>query len=71
MIAAIVAEYFGGPINRLGPVITQNASFARYDNAWAAIVVASGIGLGLFVLAVMLERALMPWRREAVDDSLG
>ena len=71
VIAAIVAEYFGGPINRLGPVITQNASFARYDNAWAAIVVASGIGLGLFVLAVMLERALMPWRREAVDDSLG
>jgi len=71
VIAAIVAEYFGGPINRLGPVITQNASFARYDNAWAAIVVASGIGLGLFVLVILLERALMPWRREAIDGSLG
>lgn len=64
VIAAIVAEYFGGPINRLGPVITQNASFARYDNAWAAIVIASALGLILFALAVVAER-LVPWRRPA------
>jgi len=63
VIAAIVAEYFGGPQSRLGPVITQNASFARYANAWAAIVVASAVGLGLFVLAVLAERLLMPWKR--------
>jgi len=62
VIAAIVAEYFGGPFDRLGPVITQNASFARYDNAWAAIVIASLLGLGLFGLAVAAER-LVPWRR--------
>lgn len=61
VIAAIVAEYFGGPQNRLGPVITQNASFARYDTAWAAIVMASLLGLALFVLAVAAER-LVPWR---------
>lgn len=63
VIAAIVAEYFGGPVNRLGPVITQNASFARYDNAWAAIVVASAIGLALFGLAVLAQRVLMPWKQ--------
>jgi NitT/TauT family transport system permease protein len=63
VIAAIVAEYFGGPLSRLGPVITQNASFARYDVAWAAIVVASAVGLGLFVLAVVAEKAAMPWKR--------
>ena len=63
VIAAIVAEYFGGPTNRLGPVITQNASFSRYDNAWAAIVVASALGLVLFVLAVGIERAITPGRR--------
>ena len=63
VIAAIVAEYFGGPTNRLGPVITQNASFSRYDNAWAAIVVASAIGLILFVLALGLERLMTPGRR--------
>ncbi len=65
VIAAIVAEYFGGPQSRLGPVITQNASFARYDVAWAAIVVASGIGLGLFALALAAEYLLMPWRRRS------
>jgi NitT/TauT family transport system permease protein len=63
VIAAIVAEYFGGPQNRLGPVITQNAAFSRYANAWAAIVVASAIGLALFALAVAAERLAMPWRR--------
>ncbi len=63
VIAAIVAEYFGGPTSRLGPVITQNASFARYDVAWAAIVVASAVGLGLFLVAVLVERVAMPWKR--------
>lgn len=62
VIAAIVAEYFGGPTDRLGPVITQNASFARYDSAWAAIVVASVLGLILFALALAAERVLMPWK---------
>lgn len=63
VIGAIVAEYFGGPQDRLGPVITQNAAFTRYDSAWAAIVVASLIGLVLFTLAVMAERFAMPWKR--------
>ncbi len=68
VIAAIVAEYFGGPVDRLGPVITQNASFARYDNAWAAIVVASVIGLGLFAIAVGAERVLMPWKQSETSQ---
>lgn len=63
VIAAIVAEYFGGPQSRLGPVITQNASFARYDAAWAAIAIASLIGIVLFALAVSVERLAMPWKR--------
>lgn len=62
VIAAIVAEYFGGPQSRIGPVITQNASFARYDAAWAAIVVASAIGLGLFALAAVLERLVLSYK---------
>jgi NitT/TauT family transport system permease protein len=63
VIAAIVAEYFGGPTNRLGPLITQNASFARYDNAWAAIVVASALGLTLFGAALLIERLVTPGAR--------
>jgi len=63
VIAAIVAEYFGGPTNRLGPVITQNASFSRYDNAWAAIVVASVLGLVLFGIALFIGRLVTPGQR--------
>ncbi len=63
VIAAIVAEYFGGPQNRLGPFITQNASFSRYANAWAAIVVASAIGLALFAFSAVVEKISMPWKQ--------
>lgn len=63
VIAAIVAEYFGGPQDRIGPTISQSASFSRYDDAWAAIVVASAIGLALFVLASAAERIVTPWRQ--------
>lgn len=67
VIAAIVAEYFGGPQDRLGPVITQNAAFTRGDAVWAAIVVASAVGLGLFGLAMLVERFAMPWKRPAAE----
>jgi NitT/TauT family transport system permease protein len=62
VIAAIVAEYFGGPQDRIGTVITSNAAFARYDAAWAAIAAASALGLVLFAAVVVAERFLMPWR---------
>ena len=62
VIAAIVAEYFGGPQDRIGNIITSSAAFARYDVAWAAIAVASAVGLGLFAAALLLERVSMPWR---------
>lgn len=62
VIAAIVAEYFGGPQDRIGNVITSNAGFARYDAAWAAIAVASAVGLALFATALLVERLSMPWR---------
>ena len=62
VIAAIVAEYFGGPQDRIGNVITSNAGFAKYDVAWAAIAMASTIGLVLFAGALVVERVSMPWR---------
>ena len=62
VIAAIVAEYFGGPQDRIGNVITSNAGFAKYDVAWAAIAMASVIGLVLFAVALVVERVSMPWR---------
>ena len=50
------------PQDRIGNVITSNAAFARYDVAWAAIAVASVVGLALFAAALLVERVSMPWR---------
>lgn len=63
VIAAIVSEYFGGPRQALGVYISQRASLTRFDEVWAAIVVASAIGLTLYALVVALERVCTPWQR--------
>ena len=67
VIAAIVAEYFGGPQDRIGNVITSNVALVRYDVAWAAIAVASALGLVLFAVALLVERVSMPWRAAMGD----
>lgn len=61
VIAAIVAEYFGGRQDALGPMITQSAGLTRYDDAWAAVLAGTLIGMVLYVLTVAAERFLMPW----------
>ncbi len=67
LIAAIVAEYFGGTQGSLGQIITQAAGLTQYDRAWAAVVVASAMGIALFALAVLFERTAVPWRRARAD----
>ena len=61
VIAAIVAEYFGGRQDALGPIITQSAGLTRYDDAWAAVLAGTLIGTVLYLVVVALERAVMPW----------
>jgi NitT/TauT family transport system permease protein len=61
VIAAIVAEYFGGKQIALGPLITQSAGLARYDDAWAAVLAGTLIGTALYLSAILLERLAMPW----------
>lgn len=60
LISAIVAEYFGGTQGSLGQLITQSAGLTQYDRAWAAVVVASVMGLALFTAALALERVVVP-----------
>jgi NitT/TauT family transport system permease protein len=61
VIGAVVGEYFGGPQYALGVYITSEAYVFRYMNAWAAILIASAMGI-IFYLAVSgLERLLLPW----------
>ena len=61
IIVAIVAEYFGGPQDVLGQYIISKANLFVFPDAWAAIVVASMIGITLYGLVLVAERFAMPW----------
>jgi NitT/TauT family transport system permease protein len=61
LIGAIVAEYFGGPQNALGQYIISRANLFQFPEAWAAIVVASLIGIGSYLAVSAIERLVMPW----------
>jgi len=63
VIGAVVGEFFGGPQYSLGIYVTNQTGSFKYPNAWAAIVVACALGIGLYLLAALVERIAMPWRR--------
>ena len=62
VIGAVVGEFFGGPLYALGIYITLESGHSRYPSAWAAILLACALGIGLYLVAVGLERLVMPWR---------
>jgi NitT/TauT family transport system permease protein len=68
VIAAIVAEYFGGRQDALGPLIVQSAGLTRYDDAWAGVFAGAAIGITLYFIAVTLERIAMPWNTVGEDS---
>lgn len=61
LIGAIVGEYFGGSNLVLGRIIVESASFLRFSEAWAAIVIVSAMGIGFYLLILAIERVVMPW----------
>lgn len=61
IIAAIVAEYFGGSQQVLGQYILNKASLFVFPDAWAGILVASILGVALYGLVLVTERLVMPW----------
>ncbi len=61
LIAAIVAEYFGGPQDVLGQYIVNRANLFQFPDAWAAILVASILGVVFYLLVLAAERLFMPW----------
>jgi len=62
VIAAVVAEYFGGLQDGLGSRITSAAAFTAYPRAWAFVVGACVLGLMFYLGTLLLERLAMPWR---------
>ncbi|GAA0728797.1 ABC transporter permease subunit [Dactylosporangium roseum] len=62
VIAAVVAEYFGGLQDGLGARITSAAAFTAYPRAWAFVVGACVLGLVFYLTTLLLERLAMPWK---------
>ena len=56
VIAALVAEYFGGPANGVGTAIASYAKSGRAALAFAFVVGGIAIGLLFFLVTSLLER---------------
>ena len=68
MIVAIVGEYFGGSYDALGVLIRSKAQIFDFVTAWAGILVASVLGIALYLAVVILERLVVRWAPEARDS---
>jgi NitT/TauT family transport system permease protein len=62
VIAAVVAEYFGGLQDGLGSHITSAAANSAYGRAWAYVAASCALGLIFYVCAITVERVAIPWR---------
>lgn len=67
VIAAIVAEYFGGRQDALGPLIVQSAGLSRYATAWAAVTAGSLLGISLYLLVTAVEKVTISWTPDEVS----
>ncbi|HZG34835.1 MAG TPA: ABC transporter permease [Gaiellaceae bacterium] len=65
MIGAIVGDYFGGSQESLGILIRRSAGVFAFTEAWAAIVVASVLGISFYAAVALAERAVMRWHPTA------
>ena len=64
MIGAVVGEYFGGSFNALGVLIRSDAQILDFTTAWAGIVIASVLGIALYLAVAIAERYLVRWSPE-------
>ena len=65
MIGAVVGDYFGGSTEALGVQIQSSVALSRYELAWAAILVASLLGIVLYSAVALLERLVVRWHPPA------
>jgi NitT/TauT family transport system permease protein len=61
MIGAIVGDYFGGSQDALGILIRRSAGIFAFEEAWAAILVASVLGILFYAAVALVERLAMSW----------
>jgi NitT/TauT family transport system permease protein len=58
VISALIAEYFGGPIDGLGKAITTAASSSDYPLAWAYVLGSTLLGLAFYLVTLAVELRL-------------
>jgi NitT/TauT family transport system permease protein len=68
MIGAVVGEYFGGSFDALGVLIRSKAQILDFQTAWAAIMVASLLGIALYAAVVAAERLVVRWAPTSRDS---
>lgn len=65
MIGAIVGDYMGGAPNSLGTLIRQSVGVFDFDVSWAAIMVASVLGIAFYASVALVERLTTGWHPSA------
>jgi NitT/TauT family transport system permease protein len=60
MIGAIVSDYFG-TFGSLGITIKNSVSLFDFETAWAAILMASILGVAMYVVVALAERYALQW----------
>ena len=61
MIGAVVGDYFGGSTQALGVLILSSVALSHYEVAWAAILVASVLGIAFYASISAVERYAVSW----------
>ncbi len=61
MIGAVVGEFFGGSQEALGVQIRSATALFQFETAWAAILVASLLGIAFYLVIALVERLTMGW----------
>jgi NitT/TauT family transport system permease protein len=61
MIGALVGEYFLSSEQALGFQIRNDAALFQFEQAWAAIAVASLFGIAFYLAVAIAERACLGW----------
>ena len=61
MIGAVVGDYFGGSTKALGVLILSSVALSRFEVAWAAILVASILGIAFYAGISLVERYALSW----------
>jgi len=69
MIGAVVGDYFGGSTEALGVQIVSAVSLAQYETAWAAILVASVLGIAFYASIALVERYALRWHPSTRRDA--